>query len=104
MLKKCQGSPISTLMGKVDSQDCSRNCASVSQMHASSMPTAQRKQPVALSAVAVTDEMLATLKRLPIGYTKKILQPSSLMRQVTNCRMVSKVRSSYQAQLFQKVI
>ena len=25
---------------------------------------------VALSAVAVTDEMLATLKRLPIGYTK----------------------------------
>ena len=26
---------------------------------------------VALSAVAITDEMLATLKRLPIGYTKE---------------------------------
>ena len=35
-----------------------------------SMLTAQQKRQVALSAVAVTDEMLATLKRLPIGYTK----------------------------------
>ena len=26
---------------------------------------------MALSAVAITDEMLATMKRLPIGYTKE---------------------------------
>ena len=51
----------------------------VSQMPVLSMLTAQQTT-VALSAVAVTDEMLATLKRLPIGYTRLILQPLSLTR------------------------
>ncbi len=49
--------------------------------------------------------MLATLKRLPIGYnSKKILQPSSLMRQETNCQMVLSGKSSCLDQLFCKVI
>ena len=59
---------------------------------------------VALSAVAVTDEMLTTLKRLPIGYTRPILRPLSLMRKVRKFQMVSKEKSLFQGQLFQKAI
>ena len=47
-----------------------QNCVSVSQARIINAygPT---EATVALSAVAVTDEMLTTLKRLPIGYTKE---------------------------------
>ncbi len=65
-----------------------RNCASVS-LNASSMPTPS-EATVALSAVAVTDEMLALWNVCQLVIPKKILQPSSLMRQATNCQMVSK--------------
>ena len=67
---KCQGSPISTLMGKSWQSRLLRIARALPKMHASSMPTAQQKQTLALR-LAVTDEMLATLKRLPIGYTKE---------------------------------
>ena len=60
---------------------------------------------VALSAVAVTDEMLANLKRLPIGYTKED-SPTYIIDERTEIsfQMVNRVKSSYQDQQFQKDI
>ena len=57
---------------------------------------------VAFVAVAITDEMLATLKRCQLVIPKKILQPSSLMRKETNCQMESKEKSSCLDQLVSK--
>ena len=60
---------------------------------------------VALSAVAVTDEMLATLKRLPIGYTKAD-SPTFIIDEEGNktAKMANRERSLFLDQLFQKVI
>ena len=57
---------------------------------------------VALSAVAVTDEMLATLKRLPIGYTKEDSPTFIIDEAGNNLPNGEQGRSSYLAQLFQK--
>ena len=59
---------------------------------------------VALSAVAVTDEMLANLKRLPIGYTKDD-SPTYIIDEDGNILPNGQqVKSSYQDQQFQKAI
>ena len=59
---------------------------------------------VALSAVAVTDEMLATLKRLPIGYTKADSPTFIIDENGKNCQMVNREKSLFLDQPFQKVI
>lgn len=58
---------------------------------------------VALSAVAITDEMLATCKRLPIGYTKADSPTLSSMKMAILCQMENKAKSSCPVQLFLKV-
>ena len=59
---------------------------------------------VALSAVAVTDEMLQNCKRLPIGYTKRTLRPLSLTKKGRRCRMASREKSSSAVQPYPKAI
>ena len=59
---------------------------------------------VALSAVAITDEMLATLKRLPIGYTKEDSPTFIIDEEGNKLPNGEQGRLSCLDRLFQKVI
>lgn len=48
----------------------------------------RRKRQWLLSAVAITDEMLATMKRLPISYTKEDSPTFIIDENVRSFRMV----------------
>ena len=102
--EKCQGLPISTLMGKSWLSRLLRNCASVSPNARIINAYGPTEATVALSAVAVTDEMLAILKRLPIGYTIED-SPTFIIDEAGN-KLPNGEQGDHRirAQLFQKVI
>ena len=59
---------------------------------------------VALSAVAVTDEMLTLSNAYQSAIPRLILQPLSLTRKAINCQMANREKSLFLDQPFQKVI
>ncbi len=99
--RRCRKLRISILMEKSWLSRLLKSFANVSQEARIINAYGPTEATVALSAVAVTDEMLANLKRLPTGYVpRKIHQ---LILSGWGCtKMVNRVKSSYQDQQFPK--